>query len=695
MDNAGNVIADFDQYDIATHRNRLGRIMSNNKEVRRYDYDLIGRMTYEENSDGEKFVSYDVSGKVTAVYKRKDANGNLKFPMVMFGYDDRGFRLFKTAFNAEGTTKTKTTCYVRDATGNVVGTYEEDHEAQEAPSLVEVPVYGSGRIGMYKPAYGQTLYEVTDHLGNVRAVVGGAVQITMLATMEQERQEKENKDFFGMRTTVTATDINHTTSTVTIDGNIELVEANKVIRLNNRPNGRYGPNPIGGGTMLWVHPGDTIRAEAFAKYARIEEKQNKSQLIALAAMLKNLSPMDNAVEMRKAFQMLSRSDFRSLPVWGKLDDAQPPAFLNGLLFDKDMKLQSFDFDQVSEKARIKPLETKGDHEKLELEFVAEKEGYLYIYISNESKENLDVYFDDLKVTHVYGTVVAGGDYYPYGLPIEDRQITLEDYRFGYQGQFAERDEETEWNHFELRQYDPVIGRWTSTDPYGQYWSPYVNVGNDPINFVDPSGGTGGPARQPLQSNSSLGLAVLAANGTTFFDPINIVPDNPTPWQVGAEWLTGAGPRDRAFMDGDMFTEMLKQHSHVAETLNIIIDGLANGNKLPGENPYSLGGLQGVGKYAKDYSTLATGGTTGNLAVTYLGSYNLKYTISSVDIANRTATVHFSVNNSSTIQSATRPPVIGYTSWWRNNIGNKMNDALKSGPMSTTTQTFDWTETIKY
>lgn len=45
-----------------------------------------------------------------------------------------------------------------------------------------------------------------------------------------------------------------------------------------------------------------------------------------------------------------------------------------------------------------------------------------------------------------------------------------------------------WNHFELREYDPVIGRWTSTDPYGQHWSSYLGMSNDPINRVDPDGG---------------------------------------------------------------------------------------------------------------------------------------------------------------------------------------------------------------
>ena len=66
------------------------------------------------------------------------------------------------------------------------------------------------------------------------------------------------------------------------------------------------------------------------------------------------------------------------------------------------------------------------------------------------------------------------------------------YRFGYQGQFAEKDDETGWSHFELREYDPVIGRWLVPDPYKEYWSPYIGMGNNPVNFNDPTGGMTDP-----------------------------------------------------------------------------------------------------------------------------------------------------------------------------------------------------------
>ena len=41
--------------------------------------------------------------------------------------------------------------------------------------------------------------------------------------------------------------------------------------------------------------------------------------------------------------------------------------------------------------------------------------------------------------------------------------------------------------FGARQYDPLIGRWHSADPMMQYVSPYMAMGNDWVNRVDPTG----------------------------------------------------------------------------------------------------------------------------------------------------------------------------------------------------------------
>jgi RHS repeat-associated protein len=68
---------------------------------------------------------------------------------------------------------------------------------------------------------------------------------------------------------------------------------------------------------------------------------------------------------------------------------------------------------------------------------------------------------------------------------------------GTRRQYAltERDAETGLDHAWWRKYDSLAGRWTSPDPYlgsaslgdPQSFNRYTYVGNDPVNFVDPSG----------------------------------------------------------------------------------------------------------------------------------------------------------------------------------------------------------------
>jgi RHS repeat-associated protein len=78
------------------------------------------------------------------------------------------------------------------------------------------------------------------------------------------------------------------------------------------------------------------------------------------------------------------------------------------------------------------------------------------------------------------------DYYPFGMPMPDKTTTDGNYRYAFQGQ--EKDPETGMEAFELRLWDGRLGRWLSVDPYGQYASPYLGMGNNPINMVDSDGG---------------------------------------------------------------------------------------------------------------------------------------------------------------------------------------------------------------
>jgi RHS repeat-associated protein len=105
-------------------------------------------------------------------------------------------------------------------------------------------------------------------------------------------------------------------------------------------------------------------------------------------------------------------------------------------------------------------------------------------------ENLDIDIDrtETVVTNTIETdVLNSSDYYPFGLRMVKNSAPSVNYPYGYQGDFAEEDDETGFNHFEARAYDPVIGRWMNVDPAGQFWSPYVGMGNAPTIGVDPDG----------------------------------------------------------------------------------------------------------------------------------------------------------------------------------------------------------------
>ena len=51
----------------------------------------------------------------------------------------------------------------------------------------------------------------------------------------------------------------------------------------------------------------------------------------------------------------------------------------------------------------------------------------------------------------------------------------------------ERDEETNWDYFGARYYDPQLGRWHSIDPADEFDSPYLYVNNNPIVLLDKDG----------------------------------------------------------------------------------------------------------------------------------------------------------------------------------------------------------------
>ena len=482
-------------YTYKDNKNQLESVTRGPSPFRSYKYNNIGQMIeqVDELNEETQWVEYDVTGKVKTVNKQNGTN--TPFKLAEYTYDDRGFRVGKTVYKEDGTSTQ--TWYVRDASGSLIRSYNTD------ATLDEYPIYGASRLGMYRPKalLSDYLYELTDHLGNVRAVIGKSIEVEYLATMETERKEVEQYDavnniggyFDNLKSYPTADYINHTYSVVEEDHiEIPIANPNEVLRINNAQDTPI--NPIRATKVLPVVAGDKINLEVYVKYADFDQTKNFPFDDIFANIVAAFGDYSSAPGegIANIFNGIQTQPFWSSDAWNAdVKEEYPMAFLNYIVFDKNFNVKQNKRVQVTDAAKI-PAEGEGNifrhpHERLALDVTIEQGGFIYVYLSSEDQQDMDVYFDDLKITHTFSNIVAGSDFYPFGLTMETRDINQEEYKYGYQGGFAEEDEETGYNAFQARMYDPVIGRWSTKDPYFQFHSPYLAMGNNPILYQDSDG----------------------------------------------------------------------------------------------------------------------------------------------------------------------------------------------------------------
>ncbi len=168
----------------------------------------------------------------------------------------------------------------------------------------------------------------------------------------------------------------------------------------------------------------------------------------------------------------------------------PKAYLNVVFLDEQFKFISNDPVTPtvgSNFVRVSSNNNPGAN--MTLQQKAPKNGWAFVFVSNESNET--VYFDNLLVSQEHSRNAEESHYYPFGLKIagiSSKAFNKLSNKYNYQGDFAENEEETAWDEFDLRMYDAQIGRWTGVDPYDGFFSPYLAMGNNPVAMIDPDGG---------------------------------------------------------------------------------------------------------------------------------------------------------------------------------------------------------------
>lgn len=169
------------------------------KGTNEYTYDKIGNLI-AETPNGASAISWTVYGKINSI--ALTGGGSLSYR-----YDAGGNRVYKL-YNKPGG-GAEETWYVRDAPGNTLATYTQENGVMK---WAEQHLYGSSRLGLWEPelnvssgsteveskwlAAGNKRYELTNHLGNVLAVLSD----NKLGTTEYTAEVISMQDYypFGM-----------------------------------------------------------------------------------------------------------------------------------------------------------------------------------------------------------------------------------------------------------------------------------------------------------------------------------------------------------------------------------------------------------------------------------------------------------------------------------------------------------------